>query len=87
LTYAVIVSRAAMKDSAKLPPRLRDRIGAAVIGLGSNPREGAGKLAGRDLYRTRVGDCRILFRVDDKVRRVEVLGIKHRRDAYRRLGG
>jgi mRNA interferase RelE/StbE len=39
-----------------------------------------GELAGR--YRYRVGDYRVIYRIDDDAADVIVLLIKHRRDAY-----
>ena len=42
------------------------------------------KLAGRDDYRIRVGDYRIVYAVDDTARLVIVGRIAHRRDVYLR---
>ncbi len=39
-----------------------------------------GDLAGA--YRYRVGDWRVIYEIDDAARRVHVLVIAHRRDAY-----
>jgi mRNA interferase RelE/StbE len=44
---------------------------------------GSVKLAGRDDYRIRVGDYRIVYAVDDKERLVIVARIAHRREVYR----
>jgi mRNA interferase RelE/StbE len=53
--------------------------------LAHDPRPpGAVKLAGRDDYRIRIGDHRIVFAVDEEVRLVIVARIAHRRDVYRR---
>ena len=42
------------------------------------------KLAGRDDFRIRVGDYRIVYAVDDRNRQVIVARIAHRREVYRR---
>jgi mRNA interferase RelE/StbE len=42
------------------------------------------KLAGRDDFRIRVGDYRIVYAVDDAQRIVLVARIAHRREVYRR---
>ncbi|MFI7276776.1 type II toxin-antitoxin system RelE/ParE family toxin [Streptomyces sp. NPDC049879] len=34
-------------------------------------------------YRLRVGDYRIVYQVDDRVVRITVIDVDHRRDAYR----
>lgn len=50
----------------------------------TNPRPaGAVKLAGRDDFRIRVGDHRIVYAVDDAASLVIVARIAHRRDVYR----
>jgi mRNA interferase RelE/StbE len=41
-------------------------------------------LAGRDDFRIRVGDYRIVFAVDDEEKLVLVARIAHRREVYRR---
>jgi mRNA interferase RelE/StbE len=62
-----------------------DRITAAIDGLGMNPPPmGSVKLAGRDDFGIRVGNCRIVYAVDDAANLVIIARIAHRRDVYRR---
>jgi mRNA interferase RelE/StbE len=64
---------------------MRERIQAAIDGLATDPRPpGAAKLAGRDDYRIRVGDYRIVYAVDDGAETVLVARIARRREVYRR---
>jgi mRNA interferase RelE/StbE len=64
---------------------MRDRLRAAIDALAVEPRpRGAEKLAGRDDYRIRVGDYRVVYAVDDRDRLVLVARIAHRREVYRR---
>jgi len=54
--------------------------------LAANPRPpGCRKLqgSGRDDYRLRVGNYRVLYEVDDKARAVRIMRVRHRRDVYR----
>ncbi|MCL4360465.1 type II toxin-antitoxin system RelE/ParE family toxin [Patescibacteria group bacterium] len=52
--------------------------------LGESPfPEGSKKLVGRDGWRIRAGDYRVLYRVDTKRKEVTILSVAHRRDAYR----
>jgi len=44
---------------------------------------GCVNLAGRDDYRVRVGEYRVVYAVDDAERAVIVARIAHRRDVYR----
>ncbi|MGH3065388.1 MAG: type II toxin-antitoxin system RelE family toxin, partial [Gaiellaceae bacterium] len=63
----------------------RDRVRLAIDGLAGNPRPvGCSKLAGRDDYRIRVGNYRVVYAVDDAERLVIVARIDHRREVYRR---
>jgi mRNA interferase RelE/StbE len=76
---------AAARAYRRLHKPVRDRISGAIDGLASNPRPtGTAKLAGRDDYRIRVGDYRIVYAVDDDERLVLIARIAHRREVYRR---
>ncbi len=41
------------------------------------------KLKGSNLYRLRVGDCRVLYSIDDGVRIVTIENIDNRGDVYK----
>jgi mRNA interferase RelE/StbE len=84
MAYEVLASRAAQRDLRRLPPETRQRIHDAIRALREDPRGKAQKLAAEDAYRVRVGDYRIVFRVDDEAREVLIARVKHRRDVYRR---
>jgi mRNA interferase RelE/StbE len=84
VSYEVLLGPSAQRDFKKLPPDTRDRIRAAMTVLAKTPRRGAQRLAGEDSYRVRVGDYRIVYRIDDAAREVLVARIKHRREVYRR---
>lgn len=76
---------AAIRSYGRLHGALRDRIRTAVDALAVDPRPpGAVKLVGRNDYRVRVGDYRIVYAVDDDEHVVLVARIAHRREAYRR---
>ena len=73
-----------MKAYRRLRGSVADRIAAAIVGLGIDPRPtGSVRLAGRDDYRIRVGDYRIVYAVDDAKDLVLIARIAHRRDVYR----
>lgn len=61
------------------------RADAAIVDLSFTPRPpGSRKLAGReDMWRVRIGDWRILYRIDDAAPRVTVARVLHRSQAYR----
>jgi mRNA interferase RelE/StbE len=63
---------------------LFSRIDQKILALADNPRPpGCKKLQGyRDHWRLRVGDYRIVYIIDDKVKRILVTRVAHRRDVY-----
>jgi mRNA interferase RelE/StbE len=64
---------------------MRERVRRAIDALAADPRPvGCVKLAGRDHYRIRVGDYRIVYAVDDDARLVIVARIARLREVYRR---
>jgi mRNA interferase RelE/StbE len=85
--YAVAWTASARRALTRLP----EKVAAAVIeflygSLAANPRR-VGKPLKLDLeglHSARRGDYRIIYRIDDNSRRVDVIAIEHRADAYRR---
>jgi mRNA interferase RelE/StbE len=41
------------------------------------------KLKGRDAWRIRVGDCRVIYEIRDRTFQVIIVTIGHRREVYR----
>jgi mRNA interferase RelE/StbE len=83
--YKVIVLRSAEKDLSRLPSHVVKRIFPALENLAINPRPaGSKKLVGQDenLWRLRIGDYRIIYLIEDKVRIVEIRKAGHRKDIY-----
>ncbi|WP_367115684.1 type II toxin-antitoxin system RelE/ParE family toxin [Thiohalocapsa sp.] len=63
--WELVIERRAQKALARIEKRDRDRIAKAIRALAQEPRSpGAKKLAGRDVYRVRVGDYRVLYEID-----------------------
>ena len=84
MTYDVFLLRRARKWPAGIFPPDEGRVRDVPRGLGDDPRpSGAVKLSGRNGYRVRVVDFRILYEIDDAAREVTVFDIGHRRDVYR----
>jgi mRNA interferase RelE/StbE len=85
MSYEVTVSKAAQRQWRKLPANTKARIGKALLALEEEPRPGGVvKLKGAvDRWRIRVGNYRIIYRIEDNKRLVVVLVIAHRREAYR----
>lgn len=84
--YEVVVFRRARKGTSRIPARDRERVLAVFRALAENPRpQGARKMRGTgnlEEWRVRVGDYRVVYRVDDEARRVLVLAAGHRVSVY-----
>ncbi len=82
--YQVKILSAACKDLDRFPKITFLKLTQEIDKLKSNPRPfGVMKLTNEEGYRVRVGDYRILYRVDDPVKQIFVYRIKHRKEAYR----
>ncbi|WP_373523875.1 type II toxin-antitoxin system RelE/ParE family toxin [Aquiflexum sp.] len=81
--YKVRVERKAQKKLAKIPEPYYSNIKDAILDLGNDPRpKGCKKLKGRDGYRVRVADYRIIYKIQDSVLLVDVVDLGHRKDIY-----
>jgi mRNA interferase RelE/StbE len=82
LNYKLIIERKAEKDASKIPSHFRKNLDEAILSLSQNPRPyRCKKLTDKEGYRIRVGDYRILYTVDDKVKMVVIYRIKIRGEA------
>jgi len=83
--YKVTFARSARRELGELPRGLAVRIFARFEALSENPRpHGCLKLQGPSrLWRIRVGEYRVVYRIDDNDRIVDITVIRHRSEAYR----
>ena len=82
--YTVRLSKSANRTLNSFDSTLQRRIVQRLDQFGENPQpSGSKKLAGADLWRTRVGDYRIVYSIEDQVLTVLVIRIGHRREVYR----
>ena len=83
--YRVLLERAAERDLARLSSEVHDRVIAVIQALATNPRPpGCRKLAGgKNDWRIRVGDYRVVYEIADEIRIVRVNRVRHRREVYR----
>jgi mRNA interferase RelE/StbE len=84
LLYEVQIVLSAEKELDRLPLIFHNRIVERILSLEENPRpKGIKKLSGREEYRLRAGDYRILYIINDKDRIVTVMAVGHRREVYK----
>jgi len=81
--YTVVLSKIAQKQLDKLSDNIAEPIFEALASLEKDPRpQGHKKLKGRDGYRIRVGNYRIIYDIIDKELIVDVITLGHRKDIY-----
>lgn len=82
--YELRVKPSVAKDLRNVPQQEVRRILARIETLRDDPRgPGCEKLSGRQLYRLRQGDYRVIYSIDDQRIVVEVIGVGHRGSVYR----
>ena len=83
--YSVVFARSARKELEGLPETIQRRVLGQIEQLPSNPRPaGVRKLVGSEpLWRLRVGEYRVIYGVHDEQKLVDIVCIRHRKDAYR----
>ena len=86
VSYRVAVKRSAEREMDRLGKAIFGRVTRAILSLEADPRpHGCTKLRGLEEYRIRVGDYRVLYTIDDRIRLIEIIAVGHRREVYRDL--
>jgi len=78
--HELIIDTDAAKEFAKLPETVKRRILSKLLMAKDEPHRYFSRLVGRDDYRLRVGDYRVI--ADLEPTRIVVTAVKHRREAY-----
>ena len=83
--YDVFIKPSALKELETIDSKKdRRRIVRAIRSLAEDPRPaGCRKLSGKDKYRIRSGQYRIVYAVRDAILVVTIVKVGHRRDVYR----
>ena len=84
-SYQIEIKPSASKELEKLPRHIIPKIVVAIRELGENPYpQGVKKLTGFDrTYRIRVGDYRVLYNIYENRLVIEIIRVRHRKNAYR----
>lgn len=81
--YRVRIERKAQKKLVRIPEPYYSKIKIAIFDLAKNPRPvNYKKLKGRNAYRVRVADYRIIYEIQDKILLVSVINLGHRKAMY-----
>ena len=83
MSYDLLILRRAQKELANLDKTEYERVRRAIQVLAGDPRpSNCKKLVGRDGWRIRAGNYRVIYEIDDTKQTITVLHIGHRRDVY-----
>ena len=87
MIYQITFSPAAYRQLEDLPKPDQRRIRERIDRLSTNPRPAGAKAiqGGGGILRIRVGDYRVIYKVEDDLLVVLVIRIGHRREVYRRM--
>lgn len=83
-SFSLDIKPSAQKELDALDDTLFVRIDRKLMALPDNPRPaGCKKLRGyKDLWRIRVGDYRIIYRLEEKETKLTIMRVAHRKEVY-----
>jgi mRNA interferase RelE/StbE len=83
-SYTILLTKKAQKQLDKLTNNIANPIIEAISNLEAEPRpSGSIKLKGREGFRIRVGDYRIIYEIHDEELIVDVIALGHRKSIYK----
>ena len=83
MVYRITIRRKAIKSLENISDPYYSRIKEAIYSLANNPRpSGCKKLKGRNGYRIRVADYRIIYEIFDNALIVNIINLGHRKEIY-----
>ncbi len=81
--YTILLSKKAQKQLDKLSDNIAEPILSAISQLENNPRpNGCKKLKGRDGYRIRTGNYKIIYNIFDNELIIDIINLGHRKSIY-----
>ncbi len=83
MTYQITLRKRAIKALEHISEPYYSNIREAIYALADDPRpQGYKKLKGREAYRIRVADYRIIYDIIDDILLIDVIDLGHRKDIY-----
>lgn len=84
MTHEIIFSDKALRQLKKMEKNDQERIIAVLERIRVRPEAYVTKLVGDPGYKLRVGDYRIIMDIDNKILRILMLKVGHRKNIYDR---
>jgi mRNA interferase RelE/StbE len=85
VTYELIFDREAVEFLESCQKNLRERIFNRITAAKENPFHFFERMEGRQDYKLRVGDYRVIADINRSIGRIEVTLIDHRKNIYKKL--
>jgi mRNA interferase RelE/StbE len=83
--YQIFISKTAQKQLDELPDPITEKLITYIWQLSKNPRpSGYKKLEGREAYRIRKGDYRIIYEIIDKLLVIDIIAVGQRQHIYKK---
>ncbi len=84
MRFQIEILRSAQKSLSQIQSQDQERIIEAIRSLADEPRpHGCKKLSGRDAWRIRVGNYRVIYEIRESKLVVLIVDIGHRKEIYR----
>jgi mRNA interferase RelE/StbE len=84
VTYLLLILPRAQREMKSLNARDLEKIKKAILALSDDPRPtNCQKLTGREGWRIRIGDYRVIYEIDDSNASITIMQVGHRREIYR----
>ena len=84
MTYQVSLKKRVIKVLSKINEPYYSNLKDAIFDLAEIPRPvGYKKLKGRDAYRIRVADYRIIYEINDEILLIDIIDLGHRKEIYK----
>lgn len=85
MVYSITIRKSAIKALEKINEPHYSKIKEAIYNLAKTPRPiGCKKLKGRNGYRIRVSDYRIIYEIFEDELLIDIIDLGHRREIYKR---
>jgi mRNA interferase RelE/StbE len=83
MNYKISILLRAQKELADLPKTEFERVRDAILELSEDARpNNCKKLVGREGWRIKIVNYRVIYEIEDTAKQITVLHIGHRRDVY-----
>ena len=84
MSYEIIFSEKDLEQLKKMEKNVQERIIAVLERIRIRPENYVTKLVGDPGYKLRVGDYRVIMDIDNKILRILILKVGHRKNIYGR---